>query len=530
MSALTCLFGPPFDLIGEAYLPDNSFTFHVAFDSLQDQELVFAYQWFLDKAILIDEEAQQISSMTSDGPHKIGVRILTAEGWSGIRSLDFFANSVPGSLSIQGPAQVLEGATTTYEAYLSFGNNVPVRVTDKTQFSISQGGVFDFNQLTTFRDDIDFNDKYATITAVMEGGLTQTLPITILNTSVRYPSVLVFDIFDDVSLNASALIANAEVAVGNSLVYRGNNFLLPGSIAADAYILASDRINNGSALVWRFQFNVVKLIKEYPNIQDFMFEIRARSNANKYIYGAFGLKNHASSMVMNGSPGSYVPTIIGGNVNVQYGNYQAYVNGGANGNFNKDYLPMMIRFNYNVASATLTYTTSGQLFYSNGLAELVTKNDCPTGFSGSTVNYSLPHGAFTSEISQWDADNKALSYFNSYKQQYANNNGSCQSLQTVSIDADSNFQENGGPNNEGYFNLNVRLSEALSVDLQVNVGCEFFWNNGPNNVGGVVTVLAGNTSETLTIPFTRYNYWVTIEYTSVDYVTPNPAGGKTIIY
>ncbi|WP_199117319.1 hypothetical protein [Pedobacter sp. ASV28] len=364
MPAILCLFGPPFALVGETYLSNNTFSFSVEFDSAPDQESVQAYQWFLDKVILIEEQGQQVSSMTADGPHTIGVRILTVQGWSGVKYLDFYANMLVNSLTIAGPTSVQEGAVATYEAYLSFGSGTQMKVTEKTTFSINMGGSFDFNVLSTLRDDSDFNDKQATITATLGGGISRTLPITILNTNVRYPSVLVVDLFNDTPLNGGAIIVNADIDGGQTLVYTGNNFLPNNSLPADAFILASDLIDNASILKWRFEFNMAKLIRQYPRIQDFVLEIRGRSNAVKAITGSFSLKDYTGVMAMNGSTGSYAPTVIGG-ANLYYENFQTHAVGGANGNYNKDYLPMLLRFNFNVPSGTLTYQTAEPIIIDN---------------------------------------------------------------------------------------------------------------------------------------------------------------------
>jgi hypothetical protein len=53
------------------------------------------------------------------------------------------------------------------------------------------------------------------------------------------------------------------------------------------------------------------------------------------------------------------------------------------------------------------------------------KNDCPRGYKGSYVTYSVAAGTYSSTISQADADSKAQNDLNSNKQAYANNNGDC---------------------------------------------------------------------------------------------------------
>jgi len=65
------------------------------------------------------------------------------------------------------------------------------------------------------------------------------------------------------------------------------------------------------------------------------------------------------------------------------------------------------------------------IFYNTQLSATVTKNDCGTGYTGSSVTYIIPANKYSSDVSQVDADNKALADLNTNKQTYANANGSC---------------------------------------------------------------------------------------------------------
>lgn len=65
------------------------------------------------------------------------------------------------------------------------------------------------------------------------------------------------------------------------------------------------------------------------------------------------------------------------------------------------------------------------LFSSIALSQSFTRNNCPSGQTGSTVTFTVAAGMFSSAISQADADQQALNYINSNGQAYANNNGSC---------------------------------------------------------------------------------------------------------
>lgn len=355
MPATACLFGPPFVLEGATYSGEYDLNFIVEFNSLPEQESVLAYQWFLDGTLLLNHRQREIYTQVSAGPHTIGVRILTAQGWSGIKYHMFYSAIIDTSLTLVGPDVLPGEATAVYELYASFGYNPPIsiKLTDKASFSIDMGGVFDHNILNVAKNDTGFN-KFATITATLEGGMTSSLPLTILSSAPQYPSILVIDLFNDTALDVGAIIINANINGTQTMVYTGHNFLPSNSLPADAYILASDLVDNETILKWRSQFNIGKLISDYPTIQDFEFEIRGRSDAEKSITGAFGLKDHTGVMAMNGSTGSYVPTVIGGN-DVYYDTFETHVKAGANGNYNKDYLSMLISFNFNVPTNTLTY-------------------------------------------------------------------------------------------------------------------------------------------------------------------------------
>ncbi|WP_109607649.1 DUF5977 domain-containing protein [Mucilaginibacter oryzae] len=70
-----------------------------------------------------------------------------------------------------------------------------------------------------------------------------------------------------------------------------------------------------------------------------------------------------------------------------------------------------------------------------------TKNDCGTGYVGSTVTYTVPVGQFTSTVSQADANSQAQNYFNANAQAYANANGSCQQVVNASFDVVSTYPD-----------------------------------------------------------------------------------------
>lgn len=90
----------------------------------------------------------------------------------------------------------------------------------------------------------------------------------------------------------------------------------------------------------------------------------------------------------------------------------------------------------NIASGTYnqtrwvlsTYNTTAcplPVFYNAAKLQVFTKNDCPANYAGSIVTYNVAAGTYSSNISQADADQKAINDINVNGQNYANANGTC---------------------------------------------------------------------------------------------------------
>jgi len=80
-----------------------------------------------------------------------------------------------------------------------------------------------------------------------------------------------------------------------------------------------------------------------------------------------------------------------------------------------------ISYNYN-GQATSGYIDEPS-FKSIAEGANFTKTGCGTGYTGPTVNYTVPAGTFTSNISQQDANNQAINEVNTNGQNYANTYG-----------------------------------------------------------------------------------------------------------
>jgi YD repeat-containing protein len=72
-------------------------------------------------------------------------------------------------------------------------------------------------------------------------------------------------------------------------------------------------------------------------------------------------------------------------------------------------------------------------FYNREMSQSFTRNNCAFGYAGSSVTYTVPADKYSSNISQADADNKALADITLNGQNYANTNGICTLKPTTSI-------------------------------------------------------------------------------------------------
>lgn len=170
--------------------------------------------------------------------------------------------------------------------------------------------------------------------------------------------IIVVDIYDQPNIDVVGYVDTADTIPYQDPVSTQVNFLPnDGTAAANCWALASDLVSASGSLKWRIEFNVARLINAYPSKTDFIFKVQARGNVVGQINGAYSLKGaDAGKMKMNGSEGTYVPTVESANtIGLQnfYGkNYPA----GKDGNFNIRSGGDVLIFTYNVANKQLILT------------------------------------------------------------------------------------------------------------------------------------------------------------------------------
>jgi uncharacterized protein YcfL len=143
-------------------------------------------------------------------------------------------------------------------------------------------------------------------------------------------------------------------------------------------------------------------------------------------------------------------------------------------------------------------------YHSVALSQTFTKNSCGPGFTGSQVPYSLSAGAYTSTISQADANSKAQTALSLLGQNNANNIGTCTPIITYA--AGPNAANGGSQIDYTLPNLPSNYTVTWSVD-------------------GPATVASGGNTTTASIYFTALpgssnNGLVTLRITISDGVNP----------
>ncbi|SDE67326.1 hypothetical protein SAMN05216464_108166 [Mucilaginibacter pineti] len=351
MSNTSCLYNLPFSLTGNAIFASRKFDFQLSFDSVEDQQTVKAYEWYLNGNIILNQENSEIEGKVTCGAHTVGARILTPDGWSGLKEF-VFETCKAVSLVISGPAIVNEGSSAIYSVIATLPDSSVQDLTNEYSFS-SPDGTFSGTVFTPGSNGTGLGSRPAVITASGWSGPINKA-ITILDTAIA-PGVLTIDLFNNSSLDVIAFVDNPEVADNHVAAYTGANIVPALSSPADALVLASDLIGQ-STLNWRFEFNIEKLRADNPSSTSFVFYIKGRENAAQTLSGAFSLKTSAAEMTLSGSPGTYIPGTLGGGNFSSVVNFSSELVAGANGSYTEADLTAIIRLVYDVPTRAIHYT------------------------------------------------------------------------------------------------------------------------------------------------------------------------------
>lgn len=132
-------------------------------------------------------------------------------------------------------------------------------------------------------------------------------------------------------------------------------------------------------------------------------------------------------------------------------------------------------------------------FYSSFMSASAAKNDCGAGKKGSIVETQAIGGMFNSDISQADADYKALTYLNANKQANANAQGTC--IVAPTIFYPEGISPNGDGVNDTLYLPNLSYYPNNHLYVYTRAGSLVYdaasyhnavWNGQWNNTGGLV--------------------------------------------
>lgn len=532
-----CLFGPAFSLKGDSRFTGQDVNFQLIFDDQPGADAVLYTEWYLDDILVTGQSAINFAAKIPCGSHTIGARILSHDGWSGIKTLTFKSCMVPVLLYISGADALNEGEHASYSVFQNYNDGTTDNVTDQYTLISTAGGSFNGTVFTATVDDNNYEPVAVTISAVKDGitkatkqvtiynttpvtvtavnitgpdsvnegatadyhviatysngtqqdisgqyvfsavegsfaGRTLTIPantvtgdsralmisasngnsqtltktITINDTSVvtiisrdltgpdsvneaasadftvtatysdgtqqdisaQYvfsatngsfagrtytaqsnetigdtrtvtisasaagsatltknitvvdktfkAGVLVVDLYNNTSLNVIGIIDNPEVINNHVSAYTGNNIMPAGAVPAQALILASD-LNGAATTSWRFTFNLAKMVAQNPGTTDFVMYVKGRGANAAVLNGAFSLRSNEAQMLLQGSPGTYMPSVVNGKNVQDLTTYSGSIVGGANGSYAESDLTNMIRFVYNVPTDRVSITT-----------------------------------------------------------------------------------------------------------------------------------------------------------------------------
>jgi hypothetical protein len=160
-------------------------------------------------------------------------------------------------------------------------------------------------------------------------------------------------------------------------------------------------------------------------------------------------------------------------------------------------------------------------YFSNTESGNFTRNNCGTGYTGSTVTYTIPTGKYSSTVSQAAADNQAINDVNTNGQSYANTNGTCN--QNCSYTANTNWSiVSGGISSTG-------STVSFYIAFRYVPGNPSW---GSNNQIATITGCRPSVNRIITMSASGDTWQVTVTPAGLFYVqlmsgTP-PAGNATI--
>lgn len=355
----TCKLPTSIILNGPAALNESStgrFYVFQLFSDGSNEDISSGYTFTCDNGGVFDGNLFKTSN-NSAGYDDIDVVITASKtGGATLTKLVTILNTTPVtliSLAITGPATVANGGTAAYGVLGSYSDGSQRDISADFTFASTEG-YFAGRSYTAFIDRHITEAREVTISALQNGFVKVSRQIEV--SGKVQAGVLIVDFLINPTLNLIGLIGNTEVVGHDVVAYAGNNIVPAGELAENALILSSDAYKPADGVTWAFTFNLEKLISEYPETSDFTFGIKGRSANLTTLGGVYRLRDQNAKMILGGTPGTYMPGVVGGKDIIPHTVFTNTVLGGANGDHDIDYLQTIVNFNYNVPTASITHS------------------------------------------------------------------------------------------------------------------------------------------------------------------------------
>jgi hypothetical protein len=89
-----CMAGPSFAITGSSAFTGNDVRFQITVDSTGYTGNVLSFEWYLDGNLVINQRQAVYTGQVSCGYHVMGARLLSTDGWSGVKAYRFQACAV----------------------------------------------------------------------------------------------------------------------------------------------------------------------------------------------------------------------------------------------------------------------------------------------------------------------------------------------------------------------------------------------------------------------------------------------------
>jgi len=149
MSQSLCTLSSLFEITGDTIFPGTAFEVALSLaHSTLDPIDILTCEWYLDGLLVTNVNGLQLSGEGYCGEHIVAARILTINGWSGLRTFSFSNCTQRDIVFIQEPKAgfiVKEGDTIAFRVIQRFKDHSESDVTDQYVFSVTGAGYFEGN-------------------------------------------------------------------------------------------------------------------------------------------------------------------------------------------------------------------------------------------------------------------------------------------------------------------------------------------------------------------------------------------------